>query len=88
MQLEKLLRASREGSGKKRRKGVLQTLQSIPEGHAGFNDTAEASGRLCADGPQQHELVTGNWCYNQALFTYSLDLGKVISVSIKKAFRK
>ena len=66
LQLEKLLRASQEGGGRKRRKGVLQTLKSIPEGQTGFDDTPEnveqgaASGQLCADGPQQHELVTGH----------------------------
>ena len=60
MQLEKLLRASQEGTGKVRRRGIFQTLQSIPEDRVGFDEAAGwsgAGGGLCADGPEPHELV-------------------------------
>ena len=63
MQLEKLLRASQEGTGRTRRKGIWQTRQSIPEDRAGFDEATGGSGScggFCADGPEPHELVKCN----------------------------
>jgi hypothetical protein len=92
--LEKLLRASQEGSGRKRRKGVLQTLKSIPEGQTGFDDTPEnveqgaASGQLCADGPQQHELSLQLQSYQLKLTMTSDDVKAYIESVLDETYRK